>query len=68
MENNSKRVRESRYILDVSKFTYPTWVQAMYVSRNTEMLKIGEPCMCRHSLGTQETERSSMGRKVVQLT
>jgi hypothetical protein len=41
----------------------------MYVPCKYTKVKIGdEPSMYRHSLGTRETERSSMGHKVVLLT
>ena len=39
------------------------WVQAMLHMRNTRV-KLDEPSMYRHGLGTQETERSNMSHIV----
>ena len=45
-----------------STFTY-NGCNTIFHMRNTRV-KLDEPCMCRHGLGTHETEKSSMNRIV----
>ena len=44
-------------------YVHIQWVQAMLHTRNTRV-KLDEPSMYRHGLGTQETERSNMSHIV----